>query len=967
MSSGFSKLYRSSYPLSLEKSLIERIQQHKKINPLQKVNVIVPNHYVGAHLRHELANHQTHMNVATLTIKDFARSMLSTHQVFLKKKELFPEMELYCLANICKTHLKGSEFEDVCNKRGFHKNLRNFFHHLIQEEGDRIPSVNAKTKLFDAIFSSYLKLKTKYHHGLWNIELAKLTDLKIDAPILVYGFSQFTKLERSFLSNIAKAASLEIWMEVFSTDNFQVSTLMWLDQNFQNVEDLEEQEAEAQIHAQTCHHIHDESLWIAHAIAERQKSNPIPFHRFGVFLNDDSQRSHIENALNRYGIPHVYLYGNKLHQSRLGQSIQRFIELIGTNWSRNDWFDFLSTLPFDQSFYLVNGDPSDWNQFSIEAGLSTRDAFWMKRIETLPNLDSAKKIPSFEKIPAFISFQKKMFSEVMDLEKIIEKKDFASFANELNKFFQTYVAREFLTPAMLMFFSDLEYLLSDVDMNASFIDIQRMILERLESASEKGKTFESDGVLIAPFSMMKSLFFDVIFLPHMNEGCFPKNEVPLFDLHVDELKKISEKSKISFDHSQKQLDIQSSMLDSVKYHAHESIYLSYSKYSLPGEQDLKPSLLIHPWLENQPIFEPGVVSNSNVISQPAFEKIRAWVSSDQSNTWDHFKAYVDSKNVRKEAYSATELSRYAECPKRYFFANVLGLSKEEYLEHQPHMMAKDRGTLIHEILFRFFIKLKSQNLIPMKKENRQMMLDLLRSTATETFTRYQTLNSYGITDLWKNDENELFSDLTAYLDQELREASYWIPYSFEYRFGMPKFTDQEDDPHSSEKPISLPLAGKKLLFKGRVDRIDLSPDQQQLRIIDYKTGKLFSRKTSWSYEKGVNLQIPLYILLSDQFFSKKPEHAEGKLVSLQAITKFEQRRLDKSELLSKQDQLFSHLELLDQGIQDGIFFPNPENGGSNCTYCDFLQICGKNIHQTVEKIEPTDFMNRFFDSKKALS
>ena len=967
MSAGFSTLYRSSYPLSLEKSLLEKIQQHQQSNPLRKIWVIVPNHYVGAHLRHELTNHRSHMNISTVTVEGFARSLLSNHQIFLKRKELPPEMELHNIGEICKHQLKGSEFEDVCNKRGFHRNLRNFFHHLIQEESSKVPNVNSKTKFFDAIFNSYLKLKTKYHHGLWNIELANQTDLHINSPVLVYGFSQFTKLERTFLSNIAKSTSLEVWMEVFATDSFQAQTLIWLDQKFQNVEDLEEQETEARIQAQACHHVHDEGLWIAQTIAQRQKSNPIPFHRFGIFLNDDAQRPHIENALCRYGIPSVYIYGNKILQSRLGQSMDRLIRMLGTSWSRNDWFDFLETFLFDASYYEANGEASDWNQFSVEAGLSTRDAFWIKRLEALPNSQNAKRIPSFDKLNSFVSFQKKMISEVSDLEKLLEKGEFSKFALELNKFFQTYANPSSLTSSLLMFFDDLEYLLGDIPDTVPFSDVQRMILDKLALTPEKGRIFESDGVLIAPFSMMKSLFFNVIFLPHMNEGSFPKNESPLFDLHVDELREISDKSKISFDHSQQQLDIQSAMLDSAKYHAQESLYLSYSQYSLPGEQDLKPSLLIHSFLENKPVFETQTESNREEISQPMLEKIRDWVSSKQSQNWDQYNAFSDPKNIRKEIYSSTELSRYAECPKRYFFANVLGISKEQYLEEQDHMMAKDRGTLMHEILFRFFIKLKNQKLIPMKKENRETMLDLLRTIATETFVQYQTLNSYGINALWKNDENELFTDLTAYLDQELREASYWIPYSFEYRFGMPKFAEQEDDPHSTEKPIALPVAGKNFLFKGRVDRIDLSPDQLQMRIIDYKTGKLFDRKTSWSYEKGANLQIPLYILLSDQFFSIKPEHTEGKLVSLQAITKFEQRRLDKSELLTKQDEFFSHLELLNQGIQDGIYFPNPENGGSNCKYCDFLQVCGKNIHQEVEKIEPTDFMNRYFDSKKALS
>lgn len=960
MFAGFSKFYRSSYPLSLERSLITRIREEKKSDPLKKIWVLVPNHYIGGHLKHELALTQSHIQVKFSSMEELAVHLLNSHKIFLQRKKLTPEMEIHLIKEICKKELEGSEFKDVCNKRGFHKNLKNFFHHLISEESNQIPRFNKKTKVFDSIFSSYLKLKKNYHHTLWNLELASKTIIEMDDPIFVYGFSSLTKLERSFLYQIAQVTSLSVWMEVFTIENFQIPTLNWMDHHFKHVEDLPEQEKVASISLQSCHHLQDESIWIAKSIADRQKTNPIPFHKFGIFLNDYAgQKIHIETALNQTGIPYVVLHGTTVAKSRLGQSVTRLLELLTTNWSRNQWFDFLRTFPFDASWFEKNGNPSDWNQFSVDADISTKQAFYFERLELL--YARTKN----EMIAAFISFQRKILNDVSDMESSIQNKNFLKLSQQLNSFCQNYANLDTLTDATLQFFDELEYLFSDSNTQFDWVDAQRIIQEKIERTIEKNAVFESDGVLVAPFSMMKSLFFDTIFLPHMNEGYFPKHESPLFDLHVDELKQISDQSKISFDQNQKHLDIQSSILDSAKYHASNAVLLSYSMYSLPKEEDLKPSILVQPWISKEQIFDSSSWNLSSQNANPSTrEQIRQWVNSEQSNEWTSFNAYADPKNFKRDIYSATEISKYATCPKKYFLAHILGLSIEEYLEDEVHMMSKDKGTLIHTILFRFFMSLKEKGLLPIKRGNRDLMLELLTQVSTETFKQHQTFHSYGIPDLWNLDENELLSDLTAYLDHEIEESSYWQPHSFEHRFGMKKIEGQEDDPHSFEKPIPLYINEKSLLFKGKVDRIDLSPDGQQMRIIDYKTSK-FDRK-SWGYGKGTNLQIPLYLLLSNHFFSQKPTHVEGKLVSLQAISKFEELKIDQNQLSVKQNELSNHFKMIDTGIQSGAFFPNPESGGSNCKFCDFQRLCGKNIHQTLENIEPTDFMNHYFESKKAL-
>lgn len=988
---GFQKFYRSAHPLALEQSLIAQIETEKNHSPIARIFVLVPNHYVGAHVQHELAVKKAHINIIFETIEGFATRLLSSNPDFLKKKRLTSEMELFWIGKTAEQHLKNTELENISGKSGFHKNLRSFFHHLISHQSTSIPNINSKTKFFDLLFSKYLKFKDHYHHGLWNIELASQTALHIDAPVLVYGFSEFSKLEQNFLTQLAKHANVQLWMEVFSSEKFQESTFTWLDQVFQNVEDLETIETTSTLTVQPLYHLEDEGNWIAQTIlgAMRRKfgfdvdiaggledrqdlekrcvspdktTERVPgqngFNRIGIFLNDyPNQEPYIRKALAQQSIPFVSIRGQALSETRFGLAFKSLLELLLTNWNRAEWFQFLQSFPFDPSIYEKNGSPTQWNHISAQARISSRDLFFMERLERY--VDQNKSSANL----SFLEFQKKILTEFSTMENAIKQNDFSNLTFLINKFFQDHAAVSEITSTVLLFLDELSYICSQIT-KSNWSEVQNLILEKLEQTFFTEKVFESDGVLIAPISMMKSLFFDVIFLPYLNEGKFPKNAERPFDLHPDEIKQISSKSPIRFSQVMDQFDEQSSWFDSAKDHCTQSLYISYSMYSLPKEEDLKPSILLHGF-KKEPILVLQTTREYND-SPPPREKIRAWVESSQSETWSEYDAFLNPAYVSKEIHSASDFSKYAVCPKKYFLSSVLGLSEKDYLEAKFQMMPKDKGNLVHDILFRFFTQLKQKGFIPLQKEKRTQMQEMLTAIAKERFTYAKTFGSYGIENLWGIDENELLSNLMEYLDREIQEGSYWIPYSFEHRFGMRKFEGEEDDEHSSEKPLSLQLFQKKLLFKGKVDRIDTSADKTRLRITDYKTGQLDDRK-SWGYQKGTQLQIPLYVLLADQFFpNDQLQEVNGKLVSIQAISKFDERTTTRTEILTKQEEIFSHLEMIEQGIASGSFFPNPGNGGENCTYCDFKRVCGRSIVEIREEKEETPFMITYDESKKAL-
>jgi hypothetical protein len=68
--------------------------------------------------------------------------------------------------------------------------------------------------------------------------------------------------------------------------------------------------------------------------------------------------------------------------------------------------------------------------------------------------------------------------------------------------------------------------------------------------------------------------------------------------------------------------------------------------------------------------------------------------------------------------------------------------------------------------------------------------------------------------------------------------------------------DVRDLPWKREAPVEIP--GTKLRIEGYIDRLDLSDDQKNARVIDYKTGKLNKKMSDTTIKGGSELQRCLY-------------------------------------------------------------------------------------------------------------
>lgn len=196
--------------------------------------------------------------------------------------------------------------------------------------------------------------------------------------------------------------------------------------------------------------------------------------------------------------------------------------------------------------------------------------------------------------------------------------------------------------------------------------------------------------------------------------------------------------------------------------------------------------------------------------------------------------------------SVTRLEKYAACAFAHFMSYGLYLEKRKIYE----LAATDLGTLYHESLLRYSLKVKSLNmdLVDVSEEKRD---ELIHESVLEV------TEDYGNTILRSSHKNEY---LIRRIEQVVKrtvwaltkqiEAGDFRPEEYELDFGVAQ---------SKEMMMDIEEKQAKMKLMGRIDRLDLCKKEDKLyvKIIDYKTGKTTLDFAQIYY--GLQLQLILYL------------------------------------------------------------------------------------------------------------
>jgi len=270
--------------------------------------------------------------------------------------------------------------------------------------------------------------------------------------------------------------------------------------------------------------------------------------------------------------------------------------------------------------------------------------------------------------------------------------------------------------------------------------------------------------------------------------------------------------------------------------------------------------------------------------------------------------------------SASRLESLVKCPFGYFLRYVLGIEPPEELEpdHSRWLDAKDRGSLIHEILCAFMTRIAAKGDRPDPSRHGPLIKEKARQAIAE-WAESVPPPSPGI---FEKECQDIDQALSLFLKVEGARPAGVRPLLFEKSF--------------SRVPVEIE-GGRSFLLKGFIDRIDRTgPDT--FKVLDYKTGSPRRYQDLTAFGQGRIIQHALYAVAAEKILVAEGLAREARVTESGYF--FPTRRGEGGEVMVKEFDrpafralLADILALVSKG-----FFPTSLK--DECRTCDFEPVCG---------------------------
>lgn len=347
----------------------------------------------------------------------------------------------------------------------------------------------------------------------------------------------------------------------------------------------------------------------------------------------------------------------------------------------------------------------------------------------------------------------------------------------------------------------------------------------------------------------------------------------------------------------------------------------------------------------------GAMAYLTRISEPLARSLRARYSQWEVRKWTPYdgliisepelKSVLQSYRLSGRPYSATALQAYAACPYRFALLGILGLRPRDTIQPLTQMDALARGALFHDVQREFFLRAKAKQLLPLVPAKLDTCHEVLDGALHDIEEHYCERLAPAISRVWKAEIEEIRTDLHGWLQDAARQNE-WMPEHFELGFGLPASDDR--DPSSCEEPVTL---NGGVLIRGAIDLVERHTTRGTLRVVDHKTGKAPDRPFL-VLGGGTALQPLLYGLAAEQALSARVE--SGRLSYCTQRGSY--RNLEVPLTSESRLRLNRGLEIIDQAIASGTLPAAPNKDA--CKFCDCRSSCGPHEELRWKRKPPLD-------------
>jgi ATP-dependent helicase/nuclease subunit B len=309
--------------------------------------------------------------------------------------------------------------------------------------------------------------------------------------------------------------------------------------------------------------------------------------------------------------------------------------------------------------------------------------------------------------------------------------------------------------------------------------------------------------------------------------------------------------------------------------------------------------------------------------------LRRWTPADGLvEPSEAARAALQKHLLSARSYSPTALEKYAGCPYRFLLYAVHKLAPREVPEAIEELSPLQKGSLVHELQFQLFEKLRAKGMLPVDATRLDRARDLLDETLDQLAAEAHEELAPAIERVWQDGIESIRADLREWLRRASAETSGFVPWRFELSFGLRGRRSSDE----SSVPDALPLdCGIQL--RGSIDLVERRNDGT-LRATDHKTGK--ARVSPGAMVAGgATLQPLLYALALERLFPDVRIDS-GRLYYCTTAGGFEERpvALDKPSRRA--------VDAVARTIGDALenaFLPAAPDKGA-CRWCDFRVVCG---------------------------
>lgn len=284
------------------------------------------------------------------------------------------------------------------------------------------------------------------------------------------------------------------------------------------------------------------------------------------------------------------------------------------------------------------------------------------------------------------------------------------------------------------------------------------------------------------------------------------------------------------------------------------------------------------------------------------------------------------------SYSPSALQHYAACPYQFLLYAIHRLKPREESAALERLDPLTRGGLFHEVQFRFFSALRAARLIPVSQANLDRVTDLGDEVFEDVANEYEEKLAPAIPQVWKSELEDLRIDLHGWIRQLVAIHAEWTPFHFEYAFGLPAgpARETERDPESVAGDVKI-LEGVRL--RGSMDLVEQHRVTNNLRVTDHKTGR-----APWPEPrlvgKGAVLQPLLYALAAEKLFQRPVKSG----VLYYCTQRGGYRTVEIPLSGEGRMRIEQVLKTIGKAIETGAMLAAPATDA--CKMCDYQSVCG---------------------------